>query len=668
MSDDTKARQPAPEKGSLSRRGILKAAAAMATGAALPGCGGGGNGMDGPAPDPSDGGRPNILLIVVDQMRNPQIFPSGITTADQFMQKFMPRTYAGVWKNGVKFANHISAATQCSPSRGVLFTGLYTQQHWLATTLIPPVGNNASASPPLLAGFPTLGSLLREAGYDTPYIGKWHCSTPHGATTNMYGELERYSFRGFIDPDPVGDNLEGTYGDDANKVYGDPYIAKVAVDYLSKRRPGEQPWACTVCFQNPHDQEFFPAGVNFVTYKDQFANKTINPKGYVIINDFSTEECATAVNFTTNVLAANNVPNFGYPDLPPNWESASDMAKNKPGLQMVFRQFSAGYFGGVNDQASTQFSIVPYPSAATYPGYTLAGNYGINLAPHDYWRRSLDCYTQTMRVVDENIGKVIEALPADVARNTVIVFTGDHGDYAGSHGLAAGKGMTAYREAFNVPLAVYDPRGRFTGDTDKVRCQLTSSVDITPMLVSMAYGGTRVWMQKEYDEMYSRRFDMFPLLKSNNEVGRAYALFATDEVLNLKYDFVTAPDPTTHLQTPFHIVGVVTDRAKLAIYSNFQPGTLTPMTQGQLFEYYDYATERGRLELDNSYANNPEAKRLQNVLVNIWIPNEMRARLPGRFEPIQSQAELAFTDFLDAVSDNGAYNPSEDFPFLGFVF
>lgn len=639
----------------------------MAAGTVLPGCGGGGG--DGSEPSPSDPGRPNVLLIVVDQMRYPQVFPNGVKSADEFMQRFMPKTYAGVWKNGVKFANHISAATQCSPSRGVLFTGLYTQQHWLATTLIPPVGNNASASPPLLAGFPTLGKLMREAGYDTPYIGKWHCSTPHGATRTMIGELERFGFRGFIDPDPVGDNLEGTYGDDANKVYGDPYIARVAVDYLSKRRPDEQPWALTVCFQNPHDQEFFPAGVNFATYHDLFANKGgLNPSGYTIVNDFSTEQCATAVDFATNVLAAHNVPDFGYPPLPPNWESTSQMAANKPGLQLMFRQFSAAYFGGVNDQLSANYKIVGYPNVATYPGYTLAGNYGIGLAPHDYWSRSLDCYTQTMRVVDENIGKVIEALPADVARNTVIVFTGDHGDYAGAHGLAAGKGMTAYREAFNVPLAVYDPTGRFTGDTGTVRTQLTSSVDITPMLVSFAFGGTRSWMRGDYDEMYSRRFDMFPLLKSASEVGRAYALFATDEVLNLKYDFVTPPDPTTHLQTPFHIVGVVTDRAKLAIYSNFQPGTLTPITQGQLFEFYDYATERGRLELDNTYATDPEAKRLQNVLVNIWIPNEMRAKLPARYEPVQSQAELAFTDFLDAVADNGAYNPSEDFPFLGFVF
>ena len=43
--------------------------------------------------------------------------------------------------------------------------------------------------------------------------------------------------------------------------------------------------------------------------------------------------------------------------------------------------------------------------------------------------------------------------------NTVVVFTSDHGEYGGSHGLR-GKGAGVYEEAIRVPLIVTDFSGR----------------------------------------------------------------------------------------------------------------------------------------------------------------------------------------------------------------
>ena len=80
-------------------------------------------------------------------------------------------------------------------------------------------------------------------------------------------------------------------------------------------------------------------------------------------------------------------------------------------------------------------------------------------------------------IVDERIGQVIDALPEDVAENTVIVFIGDHGDYASAHGFLSGKIGNLYKEAYNVPLIVVDPSGRFTAETETPRDGLVSSVD-----------------------------------------------------------------------------------------------------------------------------------------------------------------------------------------------
>ncbi|WP_241961869.1 sulfatase-like hydrolase/transferase [Rhodococcus opacus] len=107
--------------------------------------------------------QPNIVFIVVDEMRFPQVFPAGITTADHFLQRFMPNLYT-LWAPGVKFTQHYTAGVACSPGRACFVTGLYPLQNWMSQTR---TGKRASPvpSPAMGKDFPTYGKLLRQAGY-----------------------------------------------------------------------------------------------------------------------------------------------------------------------------------------------------------------------------------------------------------------------------------------------------------------------------------------------------------------------------------------------------------------------------------------------------------------------------------------------------------------------
>jgi arylsulfatase A-like enzyme len=58
------------------------------------------------------GQQPNILIIVVDQMRYPRVFPSGINDVGTFLSRIMPNVHT-LWKDGVKFTNHFTAAVAC---------------------------------------------------------------------------------------------------------------------------------------------------------------------------------------------------------------------------------------------------------------------------------------------------------------------------------------------------------------------------------------------------------------------------------------------------------------------------------------------------------------------------------------------------------------------------
>ena len=85
---------------------------------------------------PVPGPQPNILFILVDELRYPTVFPANINTPDDFLANYMPNVYKKLWQNGVKFGNHNTAANACTPSRGVLITGLYSRQNWLITTIL----------------------------------------------------------------------------------------------------------------------------------------------------------------------------------------------------------------------------------------------------------------------------------------------------------------------------------------------------------------------------------------------------------------------------------------------------------------------------------------------------------------------------------------------------
>src|SRR4051794_14978212 len=193
------------------------------------------------ADDPVPGPKPNILFILVDELRFPSVFPAGVNSVDEFLSRFMPNVYS-LWQQGVKFGSHYTAASACTPSRGTIITGLYNQQSWLMMTLTNPPGQRP-LMPPLNPAYPTYGKLLRSAGYQTPYIGKWHCSFDSL-------RLNPYGFDGLTSPNPTGFNLQGTVGDEANGYLNDQDISNQAVQWLSARKPSDRQWCLTVSFVN----------------------------------------------------------------------------------------------------------------------------------------------------------------------------------------------------------------------------------------------------------------------------------------------------------------------------------------------------------------------------------------------------------------------------------
>ena len=87
---------------------------------------------------------------------------------------------------GLRFTEGYANSSVCSPTRFALMTGRW--QHRLRGGADEPIssrsrGSDALGLPP---SHPTLPSLLRDAGYATALVGKWHQgrASPEGVRSN----------------------------------------------------------------------------------------------------------------------------------------------------------------------------------------------------------------------------------------------------------------------------------------------------------------------------------------------------------------------------------------------------------------------------------------------------------------------------------------------------
>ena len=107
--------------------------------------------------------KPNVLLILCDD-----IGPAAVGCYGSAHVK-TPNIDA-LAKGGVRFANAFCTTSLCSPSRASILTGLYASRHG--------VRGNFTELPGRLPHWP---ARLRESGYATAYIGKWHMGEDNDA-------------------------------------------------------------------------------------------------------------------------------------------------------------------------------------------------------------------------------------------------------------------------------------------------------------------------------------------------------------------------------------------------------------------------------------------------------------------------------------------------------
>jgi arylsulfatase len=124
------------------------------------------------APTPVAQTRPNVVVILVDDMGWSDIGPYGSEIPTPHLDALA--------KNGVRFTQFYTTP-RCSPTRASLLTGLYPHQAGMGhlDTVIRPGSSGTTGR--LDERSVTIAEVLRDAGYFTAMSGKWHLGQLNGS-------------------------------------------------------------------------------------------------------------------------------------------------------------------------------------------------------------------------------------------------------------------------------------------------------------------------------------------------------------------------------------------------------------------------------------------------------------------------------------------------------
>ena len=365
-------------------------------------------------------GRYNILMIVTDQER--------YFRPDELPADYRLPGHEKLVERGITFENHQVASCVCTPSRAVLYTGQHIQNNGMFDNTNFPWSGDLSLE------IRTLGDMLRAQGYYTAYKGKWHLTSEFETANSLNNprrvlnaEMEEYGFADYLG---FGDIIAHTEGGFLH----DGVIAGMTQGWLRGQarmlRDEGRPWFMAVNLVNPHDVMYYNTD----------------------LPGAPPQQAGTALSHLNHAPDTNRFSQRWNMPLPVS-RSQPLSAPGRPAAHEDYILSRAGLVGRVPNEDAR-------------------------------WRRLNDYYLNCIQEADHHVLSLLKELEdLGLAERTIIVYTADHGELAGAHGLS-GKGATGYREQMAVPLIVSHP-----DLPGRKRCRaVTSHLDIAPTLLSFAGG------------------------------------------------------------------------------------------------------------------------------------------------------------------------------------
>ena len=458
--------------------------------------------------------RPNILWYCADQQRYDTI---GAINNPHVSTPHIDKLVA----SGTACTHAYAQSSICTPSRAAFLTGCYPN-----TVRAARNGNAYFADV-----YPLISRLLRDAGYDCGLIGKLHLASAYQQVEPPVDDGSRYfkySHAPRDDWDEGHDYADWVRGKGEQlseliksldgvpaEFHQTTWASDRALEFI--REPRDQPWLLSINIYDPHPP-FNPPKA----YRDMFDPKAM-PDPLFRDSDLVQQRKLAGIDFQSKVSRPEAL-DIGDPILP-----------------------RTPHTGG-------------YRAEEHSPG------------ERDAWTLKAAYYAM-IKLIDDQFARIVQALDEQgQLENTLIIYSSDHGESLGDHGLIE-KGCRFYEGLVRVPLIFSWPGQVKAGLQSDALVEL---LDIPPTLLDICGLDIPEYMQGR---------SLYPLLKGETDPG-----FHKPYVRSEYFDAIKASDASR--ATMYR-----DKRYKLTVYHGHNLG-----------ELYDLENDPGEF---NNLWDDPNARELK---------------------------------------------------------
>ena len=416
----------------FSRRSFL--AGMAAGGAAVCGCAG----LPGYA---GRKGRPNIVFLFSDDHALAAISAYGSHLKEAAPTPHIDR----IAKQGAIFERSYCANSICGPSRACILTGKHSHKNGFTD-------NEACVFD---GDQPTFPKLMRQAGYQTALIGKWHLvSHPQG-----FDYWEVLPGQGnYYNPDFI--QMDGSQRRFAG--YCTDLVTDKALEWLKHGRDQNRPFMLMCQHKAPH-RNWVPAERHYELFKDMQI-----PEPDTLFDSY---EGRSPVVARQKMSIAKDF-HWGHDMLLPG----------KPTDPRFEDGMGNGEYGRMTAEQQAAFDKAYGPENEQLLADLAAGKMDDTAVTRWKYQRYMKNYLRCIRAVDENVGRVLDYLDeSGLSDNTIVIYSADQGFYLGEHGWYDKRWM--FEESLAMPFLIRWPGVIREGVRSKA---LIQNIDYGPTFLDVA--------------------------------------------------------------------------------------------------------------------------------------------------------------------------------------
>lgn len=315
--------------------------------------------------------------------------------------------------DGVIFTNSFVANSLSGPSRACMLTGKHSHAN----------GFTDNSTCVFDGSQQTMPKLLRQAGYQTALIGKWHLiSLPTGFDywEILPGQGDYYN-PSFITMDNDTVRKEG---------YLTNIVTDMSIDWMENQRDKDKPFCLFIHHKAIH-RNWLPE----LKYLNLYEDKTF-PLPENFYDDYEGRPAAAAQEMSI------------FKDMDLIYDNKMWKADVNTPLKSTYEAF----VGRLSPEDRKVYDDFYQPIIDDFYKKDLKGK---ELAEWKYQRYMRD-YAKVVKSLDDNVGRVLDYLKEKgMLDNTLVVYTSDQGFYMGEHGWFDKRFM--YEESMRTPLVMRIP-------------------------------------------------------------------------------------------------------------------------------------------------------------------------------------------------------------------